>query len=256
LNIDFRNNYLYNERFENLKEKDACILINCNPKKEGAIFYGYLKQRMSEGTLKVYQLGSQCDKSFISLGSSIYSLSTLMEGRHSLCKELSAYKDISVIKGISSNQRKDSNSLDLMLEMFLKALLPKVTPKEFTYLAKATELNIFPTYSNQIAAFDMGICEPFSNMTFGKTIFTTSFFLGFDSYNASSISNQATRIYYYGHHYDIGASVSSVILPSPSFFEKKSLTLDMQGLFLTLEPIHQFVKLSKESVSSSIPFII
>ena len=42
----------------------------------------------------------------------------------------------------------------------------------------------------------------------------------------------------------------------PSFFEKKSLTLDMQGLTLTLEPIHTFTKSVKESVSSSLPFLL
>ena len=255
IDIDFRSNFLYNERIESLKEKEACILINCNPKKEGAVFYGYIKQRMSEGTLKVYQVGSQCDKSFISLGSSVHSLLTLMEGRNPLCKELAGIKNLSILKGINTNQRKDSSNIDLLLDKWLKALSSSTcTSKEFAYLdTTSPKVNVFPAYSNQVASFDMGIREPFSNITFRKSLFNSSFFVGFDSY--PYISNQVGRAYYYGHHYEVGASVSNIILPMPSFFEKKSLTLDMQGCTLTLEPIHQFTK-AKESVSISIPFII
>jgi NADH-quinone oxidoreductase chain G len=257
LDIDFRSNFLYNERVEQLKEKDACILVNCNPKQEGAVFYGYLKQRMSEGTLKVYQLGSQCDKSFISLGSSVFSLLTLIEGRNALCKDLSLFRNIALIKGINSNQRQDSQNIDQLLSIFLQALAPVSSTKDYLYLDKTSaKANVFPMFSNQIASFDMGIREPFSNAIIKKVNFDSSFFIGFDSYNSSAISNQASRIYYYGHHYDVGASTANIILPMPSFFEKKSLTLDMQGLTLTLEPIHTFTKSVKESVSSSLPFLL
>jgi NADH dehydrogenase/NADH:ubiquinone oxidoreductase subunit G len=248
---------LYNERVEQLKEKDACILVSCNPKQEGAVFYGYLKQRMSEGTLKVYQLGSQCDKSFISLGSSVFSLLTFIEGRNALCKEFSSLQKITVIKGINSHQRKDSSNLDQLLTILIQALSPVLTTKDYLYLDKTSaKANVFPTFSNELASFDMGIREPFSNLIFRKVNFDSSFFIGFDSYNSSAISNQATRIYYSGHHYDVGASTANVILPMPSFFEKKSLTLDMQGLTLNLEPIHTFSKTGKESVSSSVPFLL
>ena len=109
----------------------------------------------------------------------------------------------------------------------------------------------------EIDSFDMGIYEPFSNLVSEKGSFDSSFFMGFDSHYTSFISNQITSSkYYYGHHYDVGAISSNVILPIPSFFEKKSLTLDMQGLILNVEPIHNFVKSARESVSSSIPFII
>jgi len=258
LNIDFRSNFLYNERFESLKEKDSCILINCNPKKEGAVFYGYLKQRMTEGTLKVYQIGSHCDHSFISLGSSVYSLISFIEGRNSFCKDFSSLSNVCVVKGISLNQRKDALGFDLLLDLFIESLYPSKDLKEFRYLDKVgVRANVFQLYSTQASSFDMGIYEPFSNLVSEKVRFDSSFFMGFDSHYTSFISNQITSSkYYYGHHYDVGAIASNVILPIPSFFEKKSLTLDMQGLILNIEPIHNFVKSARESVSSSIPFII
>ena len=58
------------------------------------VFYGYLKQRITEGSLTVYQVGSQCDTSFISLGSSVYSLVCLLEGRHAFCKAILSAKTL------------------------------------------------------------------------------------------------------------------------------------------------------------------
>jgi NADH dehydrogenase (ubiquinone) Fe-S protein 1 len=262
-NVDFRSKFLYNQRYEDLKDKKVCVLINCNPKKEGAVFYGYLRQRITEGTLSVYQVGSQCDPSFISVGSSVLSLLSLVEGRHPFCKAIYLAENVVFVKGISMNQRRDSFNIDYLIDSMVNALyeVPAVGRQKpfFKYLDLNTKetSNFFHLHSNQVTAMDMSISNSYSNVIFEKNFFGCSFSTNFDSSFTQPVYNKVlSNTYYSGHHYDIGAAISTVVLPTPSFFEKKSLVIDMQGCAFKLEAVHNFSKSSKESIPSSLPFLV
>ena len=124
--------------------------------------------------MSVYQVGSQCDPSFISVGSSVLSLLSLVEGRHPFCKAIYLAENVVFVKGISMNQRRDSFNIDYLIDLMVNALyeVPAVGRQKpfFKYLDLNTKetSNFFHLHSNQVTAMDMSISNPYSNVIFEK----------------------------------------------------------------------------------------
>jgi NADH dehydrogenase (ubiquinone) Fe-S protein 1 len=231
-NVDQRSNFLYNSSNLTVDSADCCILVNCNPKKEGAVFFGRLRQRVTAGTLDVYEIGPfSFDSTFHSLGSSSSALLALLEGRHNFCKKLLKYKKVLFIKGAALHERSDYLSWAVMLERFSSIFFSAslISSDSFKYLQKTVALPIktFHYNANECYRLDLAlVSSPFG--LFQLHDITSAYLFEYDNNLIHNIL-KADSVFYKGSHYDIGAQASNFILPNSTVFERCGLFMNTLG---------------------------
>ncbi len=231
-NVDQRSNFLYNSSNLTVDSADCCILVNCNPKKEGAVFFGRLRQRVTAGTLDVYEIGPfSFDSTFHSLGSSSSALLALLEGRHNFCKKLLKYKKVLFIKGAALHERSDYLSWAVMLERFSSIFFSAslISSDSFKYLQKTVALPIKTFHYNANECYRLDLALVSSPFGLSQLHDITSAYLF--EYDNNLIHNilKADSVFYKGSHYDIGAQASNFILPNSTVFERCGLFMNTLG---------------------------
>jgi hypothetical protein len=92
VNSDFEANFQINSAtsLSKLSASSLCLLVGVNPRYEGSHLNLKLRQRYLKGNFKLLVLGPLLDLTFpvTFLGSSIYTLKSISEGNHVLCKDI------------------------------------------------------------------------------------------------------------------------------------------------------------------------
>lgn len=215
---DLRTSYLLNTTISGLEKSDLCILIGVNPRTEAPLINTRLRKNVIAGKLKVYTIGTAHDLTYstIHLGNSLSILQEICEGRHHVCQLLRKSKAPMIIVGESI--MKNANFLT-----YIKNIQKFVKIKNSAW----NGFNVMHNNAGAVAAYNLGI-KSYTNFTYEKHDFV--YLVGVDNENTvNNIRCHSDYIVYQGHHGDVGAMVSDLILPGSAYTEKTALFVNMEG---------------------------
>lgn len=206
---DLTSLYSFNTPLTKLGESDFCMLLDVNLRVELPIINSKLKQLVSKKMLPVFVIGFYSNFNYFvkHISSSSKTLLQVLEGSHWLSTKVS--------RGFSSKPMfliGDSSSL--LKNTLFNSLF------RFTNISSGdwNGLNIVSNDSSYFALREFNISSTHSQNS-NLLNFSINFILNFDK--VALINPSAFQIYQ-GHHGDINAINSNLILPSTSFIEKNT----------------------------------
>jgi len=194
-------------KLKDLSKCDLCLLVFCDPRKEGSILNLHLRNTFKKHNLEIFSIGSKLDLTYPvkNLGLNILNLIKILEGKHSFCQKILSSKNFIIIVG--SNIYNIPNGINI-----LKSLYNKFQNK----------INIL-----QLESGFLNFLEIFHKKKNYKESNKLTFLYNTD--NISILSNDNYKIYI-GHHFTQDAQNSNLILPSTTFLEKNSYFLSTDGI--------------------------
>ena len=209
--LDFRSNYSFNS-FESLKNCDLCLIIGSDLRSEASSLNLVIKNRVTEGSLKVGYIGPSVDLlyPYKHLGLGVDSLIALLKGKHPFSRDLKKSKRLSIIIGERFNfgniyqlvyNSSCFNSLDL------------------------SNINVLRTKSSSISYSEVGI----NSLKLDKK-FNLLILIGVDNLKSYRLANPDSFIIFIGSHYSVyNLELADLILPSSLFLEKDFTTINLEN---------------------------
>jgi NADH dehydrogenase (ubiquinone) Fe-S protein 1 len=212
LSSDLINNYGFSSDFSEIENRDICLLVGVNPRTEGTLINTRLRKGIIKGNLTVANIGPRLDLTFNyqHLGSSIKTLFSLVEGKHSFCKEMKKANKVVLILGTSPLYQFENN---LLSNCFIRL------QKHFKNLS----FNVLHNKANDVTALTFGAVREGSLNKCG---------LGIALEKDRLPTNVAERWIYIGSHITediLMAPGLMMCLPSATFAEKDSSFLSLNG---------------------------
>lgn len=214
---DFTAFYSFNTPLARLNEADICVLLDINLRLELPIINSRIRQLVSKKVLPVFILGFYSNFNYFvkHISNSSKTLLEVLEGSHWLSTKVSKKFSSKPVFLIG-----DSSSI-LKSHLFLPLL-------NFTniFCNGWNGLNIISNDSSYFSIKEFNLFTPHAQNS-QLLNFPINFVLNFDKTVISSL--QAFQIYQ-GHHGDVNAACSNLILPSTSFIEKSSFYSNSLGI--------------------------
>lgn len=214
---DFTAFYSFNTPLARLNEADVCVLLDINLRLELPIINSRIRQLVSKKILPVFILGFYSNFNYFvkHISNSSKTLLEVLEGSHWLSTKVSKKFSSKPVFLIG-----DSSSI-LKSHLFLPLL-------NFTniFCNGWNGLNIISNDSSYFSIKEFNLFTPHAQNS-QLLNFPINFVLNFDKTVISSL--QAFQIYQ-GHHGDVNAACSNLILPSTSFIEKSSFYSNSLGI--------------------------
>ena len=212
ISSDLISNFGFSASFSEIENSDICILIGVNPRSEGTLINTRLRKGVLKGNLRVANFGPSLDLTFnhVHLGSSIASIISLVEGKHSFCKELIKAKKVSIILGSSSLYNLDANFFSQCFQDL---------QNRFNNLS----FNLLHNKANEVTALINGVVDESNNQVCG---------LGIALEKDRLPKNSASNWVYVGSHIteEILTTPNLVMcLPSATFAEKGGSFFSLNG---------------------------
>jgi NADH dehydrogenase/NADH:ubiquinone oxidoreductase subunit G len=112
------NDFGFNKSFNELEQRDCCLLVGLNPRTEGSLINTRLRKGVLSGKTTVYTFGPQIDLTFNinHLGSHFSSFLQFIEGKHFHSKSFTCAKQPTIVFGDSFLEA-NSKNLFLSLEI-------------------------------------------------------------------------------------------------------------------------------------------
>lgn len=214
--FDFRSQYRFNTELKSFQLADICLLVGVNLRVTFPLLNSKIRQINVKNNLPVFCIGPYSNFNYFvkHLSISTSSILSILEGSHWLNFKL--------------NSKSSFNPL-----VFIDSVLPvnRQILSKYTNLDSANwcGLNIFSLNNtsfyvlNEIGALDLK-----SNIDFNWP-FGIDYFFNYNSFNKFTNFDSNFKIYQ-GHHGDLGASLSNLILPSTSFIEKNTHYVNIWGV--------------------------
>nr|YP_008475376.1 NADH dehydrogenase subunit 11 [Achlya hypogyna]AGS55456.1 NADH dehydrogenase subunit 11 [Achlya hypogyna] len=215
-NNDISNNFLFNNSLKNIENSDLCLILNSDIRNEGSILNIHLINRLQKGNFKIATIGPKYDYTYPTenLGLNINTLFKIIEGKHKFCKELKKAKNPCIIIGSNFfNQYKESSAI---INQF----------NNLSFLNKKN-FNILHTQSSYL-----NFLEIFNKKYNFENIKSNFFYLyntDFIKTIKNDIFNENNFIIYQGHHFNLDAQKSNIVLPGLTFLEKEGIYLNTEG---------------------------
>ncbi|KDO15671.1 NADH dehydrogenase subunit 11 (mitochondrion) [Saprolegnia parasitica CBS 223.65] len=214
-NSDLCSNFLFNSSLKNIENSDLCLILNSDIRSEGSILNIHLINRFQKGNFKIASIGPKYDYTYPvdNLGLNINTLLQIIEGKHTFCKELKKAKNPTII--IGSNFFYQYKEAAFILNKF----------KNLSFL-NGKNFNILQTQTSYL-----NFLEIFNKKYNFENIKTNLFYLyNTDFYKNLKDDNKNNYYIYQGHHFNIDAQKSNLILPGLTFLEKEGLYINTEGL--------------------------
>jgi len=226
----FSSNYRLNSTLKNISESDFCLLVGVNPRYEGSLLNVALRKRYLEGNFKISSIGTPSNLTYPvnHVGSSLDSFFKLLEGNHSLCKQLLNSKKPMVILGTSLFKRFDMVNIHHILKSLSK--YSSINTKNWN------GINILQNDANHVGSLELGY-NYLDNYTLSKSKILYSL-------NTEEFYTKERIIPFFnyfkkkGYYHIISQGYNkinpvqeyaSVILPSSSILEENGYFLNTEG---------------------------
>lgn len=217
-NVDSSITYSLNVNVNDLEKADFCLLVDLNLRIQSPILNSKIRRLVVKSNLPVYLIGYHSNFNYYAkhISSSSSTLLNMLEGSHWLSakvsKSFSLYPLILVGEGIAK-----SNIISPILStLSLHTNLIRVGWNGF---------GIIPSNSSFFSIQEIG----FSNNHTQNSFLTNRPVEWLYNYDSTSDTTSSLKVYQ-GHHGDISATLSNVVLPSTSFIEKNSLYGNILGM--------------------------
>jgi NADH-quinone oxidoreductase chain G len=210
-----------NSTFDDILESDLCLTVGTNVRFEAALLNVRLRKRIRRGNFVKASIGLTENLNYQneSLGNSVETLLSIVEGKHSFCKKLSKAKKPIIILGSSIKKRLDSTTIENLIKKLSKHC--KIIDQNWL------GINFLPTTSNSVGESFLGLSQ---NQKIDLSNIDLAYFVGLDfpekfitKFNESTIKIIQTP------YANSVLKEADLILPSTAFTEKEGTFLNLEG---------------------------
>jgi NADH dehydrogenase (ubiquinone) Fe-S protein 1 len=218
IGFDFSKYYSFSTPLSNLSESDICLLVDINLRVSLPLLNSRLRQLSSKRMLPIFILGFYSNYTYFvkHIANSQISTLSILEGSHWLSSKLSKKFSIKPLLFISS----DSSFLN---KPFIFYLLKNTN----LFSANWAGLNIVPLSTSEFSFSELALGA--NAVDSSNNLHGIDFFFNFDKIKTFYKNSNSFKVYQ-GHHGDINASISNLILPTTAFIEKNSTYSNVLGI--------------------------
>ena len=225
VDINNRENYIFNSRLNGIDESDLIVLIGTNPRYEATILNSRIRNVFLKNKCEIYSFGNLGDLTYDYeiIENNTSKLKEILDGTSSITKKIENSKKPIFIFGQSFFKLRSSNFL---LEGLKKYLLSQNKINE-----NWNPINILSRHASTVGSYDLNIVsgDINSNEVLKKTLnneFEVIFLIGKDNLE---FNKKNEFIIYIGSHGDKGAEFSDVILPGAAYTEQDAHYTNLEG---------------------------
>ena len=225
VDINNRENYIFNSRLNGIDESDLIVLIGTNPRYEATILNSRIRNAFLKNKCEIYSFGNSGDLTYDYevIENNTSKLKEILDGTSSITKKIENSKKPIFIFGQSFFKLRSSNFL---LEGLKKYLLSQNKINE-----NWNPINILSRHASTVGSYDLNIVsgDINSNEVLKKTLnneFEVIFLIGKDNLE---LKKKNEFIIYIGSHGDKGAEFSDVILPGAAYTEQDAHYTNLEG---------------------------
>jgi len=217
--FDFRFLYLIKYNINFFENCDFCILINSNLRLDLPFLNLKFRKNFLKKNSLIFIINSVLHLNYFSkqLGNNTKIFLNFLEGNHWICKLFLISIIPVILVGINFLLKYNSIIYKYIL-IFLKNLFIR-------FNKNINGINLISNYASQINLFESNLLSNNNNYNF---IFS-NFYYSFQSDNEEIIYKNIDI--FQGHHNDMSATYSKIILPGYTFFEKYSSYLNLNSIF-------------------------
>tara|TARA_B100002052_G_scaffold232213_1_gene215122 strand:- start:8445 stop:10472 length:2028 start_codon:yes stop_codon:yes gene_type:complete len=225
MDINERNNYIFNSKLNGIEDSDLIVLVGTNPRFEATILNSRIRIAAIKNNCKIYSFGD--------LGNLTYDYE-ILENKTSKFKEI--FEKTSSLTSIIENSKKPififgQSFFKLKSSNFLLTELKKYLRSENKIDDDWNPINILSKHASTVGSYDLNIIsgDYNKNDVLNKILnnnYELIFLFGQDNLK---ISKKNEFIVYIGSHGDYGAEISDVILPGAAFTEQTAHYTNLEG---------------------------
>jgi len=225
LNIEKRENYLFNSSINGIEKSDFIFLIGTNPRFEATILNSRIRKSYLKNKIKIISLNDvgELTYPYKSLNGSSEIIKDIVEDKNEISKIIRDSKKPLIIMGKSLL---NSNSGKYIYESFKNFLIENNKISQ-----EWNSLNVLSQEASTIGSLDLGIYntingsnEVLKNLESRK--YEIIFLLGQDNLK---FKKKNEFIIYIGSHGDRGADIADIILPGSAYTEQDGYFTNLEG---------------------------
>ena len=222
INIDERENYIFNSSINGIEESDLIFLIGTNPRFEATILNARIRKSFLNNSTKIISLNDVGDLTYPyeALNGQTKTIFDIFEDNNEVSKKILDSKKPLIILGESFFKLQSSELLFNLIKNFLK--------KNNKINDNWNSLNKLTTDASTVGSLDLRIINNKKNIF--KDLKTNSFeiiyLLGQDNLD---FTKKNEFIIYQGSHGDRGAEIADIILPGATYTEQNGYFTNLEG---------------------------
>ncbi len=222
LDINQRENYLFNSTINGIEESDLIFLIGANPRYEATILNARIRKTYVNSNTKIISLNNVGDLTYPydNLDGSTEVLKNIFEGKHKISNQIINAKKPLIIVGESFFNLKSSKYLFNLIKKFLNE--NNKINKHFN------SFNILSCDASTVGNYDLGLVNQEKSLlqNLKNHQFEILFLVGQDNLNFDKYNE---FIIYQGSHGDKGAEIADIILPGSAYTEQDGHYTNLEG---------------------------
>ena len=225
LNLEKRENYLFNSSINGIEESDFIFLIGTNPRLEATILNARIRKSYLKNKTEIISLNNVGDLTYpyIKLDGKLNTIKEIVNDQHKISTKIKDAKKPIIIFGQSA-----------LITKFGKYIFESIK----SYLIKNKKisndwnsLNIISEHASTVGSLDLGIYKTVDGSNEVLTDlenhkYDIVYLLGQDSLK---FNKQNEFVIYQGSHGDYGAEIADIILPGSTYTEQDGYFTNLEG---------------------------
>ena len=225
VNLDARENYLFNSSLNGIESSDLIILIGTNPRYEATILNSRIRKSFLKNKIEIYSFGDVGDLTYPYkiIENNTKNLNDFLELKGDLYEKFKMSKKPIIAFGKSFFTIKSAKYLFNKTKSFLS--------QNNNIDENWHALNVISTNASEVGSYDLGIVSGNSGyneclQNLKKNLYEIIFLFGQDDIE---FKKKNEFIIYIGHHGDNGAEIADIILPSAAYTEQNGYYTNLEG---------------------------
>jgi NADH-quinone oxidoreductase subunit G len=222
VDINERQNYLFNSTINGIEESDLIFLIGSNPRFEATILNARIRKSFVNNNTKIISLNDMGDLTYPYkyLDGQTKTLVEIFEGQNDTSKEILNSKKPLIILGESFFRSQSANFIFHLIKIFLQ--------DNNKILNEWNPINTLSVDASTVGSLDLNIINNEKNLfdDVNDHRFDVVYLLGQDNLN---FSKKDEFVIYQGSHGDKGAEIADIILPGATYTEQNGYFTNLEG---------------------------
>ncbi|MDC1162991.1 NADH-quinone oxidoreductase subunit NuoG [Candidatus Pelagibacter sp.] len=225
LNVEKRENYLFNSSINGIEESDFIFLIGTNPRYEATILNARIRKSYVQNKTKIISLNNVGDLTYPYefLDGKINNIKEISEDSHKVSKLIKEAKKPLIVFGQSAFKSKSAKYIFETMKNFLN--------KNNKISDEWNSLNVISDNASTVGSLDLGLYKTTDGSNkvledLNNNKFEIVYLLGLDSFQ---FKKKNEFIIYQGSHGDKGAEIADIILPGAAYTEQNGYFTNLEG---------------------------
>jgi len=225
LNVEKRENYLFNSSINGIEESDFIFLIGTNPRYEATILNARIRKSYVQNKTKIISLNNVGDLTYPYefLDGKINNIKEISEDSHKVSKLIKEAKKPLIVFGQSAFKSKSAKYIFETMKNYLN--------KNNKISNEWNSLNVISDNASTVGSLDLGLYKTTDGSNkvledLNNNKFEIVYLLGLDSFQ---FKKKNEFIIYQGSHGDKGAEIADIILPGAAYTEQNGYFTNLEG---------------------------